>query len=376
MRSKYGTYVLFIMVACLAGCTGQPSKSAAPAPSSPHAAEQHNVRFELDHSNFSLKQWKMDGSHLTSAKGKLLLDNQPVVGSILHASNIKKDIMTGEDGSFELAVDQSMLASTKVNVRSLEKATVSGKPLAEDMSKDLLAAGAVVNVYYPIRVSKVEDFPQDPSKVQVHGQIVAYNKDVVSYFQVDKYRIGGVVKDAAGNPVQNAVVWFDREQGEGFGKSTPTDENGKYSIFYVPENEETNLTVTLGATKYTLPEGKVFIMPENTSVEINITLPNEGTIIVDKPPNLVSITSPGAMYTGILAGLDVPEDTPYTVTIPNKDGTFVVTVPKQVGEQKPAFFETKLSKFVEKGRPAWGDKLPPNFVKPGPNDPKNITTIF
>jgi hypothetical protein len=375
MRSKYGTYVLFVMAICFAGCTGQPSKSAAPAPSSPPVAQQHNVRFELDQSSFSLKQWKMDGSHLTSTKGKLLLDNQPVVGSILHASNIKKDIMTGDDGSFELAIDQSLLASTKVNVKSLEKATVSGKPLTEEMSKDLLAAGANVKVYYPIRVSKVEAFPQDASKVQVHGQIVAYNKDVVSYFQVDKYRIGGVVKDADGNPVQNAVVWFDRESGEGFGKSTPTDENGKYSIYYVPENEETNLTVTLGTIKYTLPEGKVFIMPENTSVEINITLPKEGTIIEDKPPNLVSITSPGAMYTGILAGLDVPEDTPYTVTIPDKDGSFVVTVPKQVWEQKPAFFETNLSKFVEVGSFTWGKTLPPNFVKPGPNDPKIITTI-
>lgn len=81
------------------------------------------------------------------------------------------------------------------------------------------------------------------------------------------------------------------------------------------------------------------------------------------------------MYTGILAGLNVPENTPYTVTIPNKDGNFVVTVPKQVWEQKPAFFETNLSKFVEKGRLTWGDSLPPNFVKPGPNDPKNITNI-
>jgi hypothetical protein len=375
MRSIYGTCVVFIISACLAGCAGQPSISAAPAPSAPSEAQPHNVRLELDHPSFTLKHWKMDGSHITSVKGRLLLDNQPVAGSILHASNISKDIMTGEDGSFELTVDQSMLASTKVNVKSLERATVSGKALAEETSKDLLAAGATINVYYPIRVSKVENSPQDSSKVQIHGQIVANKEDVVTYFQVDKYRIGGVVKDADGRPVQNAVVWFDREEGEGFGKSTPTDKNGRYSIYYVPENEETNLTVTLGTKKYTLPEGKVFIMPEHTSVEINIALPKAGTIIEDKPPSLVSITSPGAMYTGILAGLNVPENTPYTVTIPNKDGNFIVTVPKQVWEQKPAFFETNLSKFVEKGRLTWGDSLPPNFVKPGPNDPKNITNI-
>jgi hypothetical protein len=374
MRSLFGVFVLFVVAACLAGCAGQPSKSAAPVPASSSEAQKHSVRLELDQQSFSLKQWKMDGSHMTSVKGKLLLDNQPVANSVLHASNIKKDILTNGDGSFELTVDQSLLSNTKVNVKSLEKATVSGKSLAADMSKDLLSAGAMVEVYYPIRVSKVEDSPHDASKVQVHGQIVANKGDVVSFFQVDKYRIGGVVKDADSKPVRNAVVWFDREMGEGFGKSTPTDENGQYSIYYMPENEATNLTVTLGATKYTLPQGKVFIMPEHTSVEIKIVLPKEGLIIEDKPPTLVSQTSPGAMYTGILVGLDVPGDTPYTVTIPDKAGNFVVTVPKQVWEQKPAFFETKQAKFVE-GSFTWGDTLPPNFVKPSVNDPKNITAI-
>jgi hypothetical protein len=140
-------------------------------------------------------------------------------------------------------------------------------------------------------------------------------------------------------------------------------------MYYWPEDEETNLSVTIGARRYTLPEGKVFIMPEHTSVEIDITLPRKNTVIDDKPPSLVSQTSPGAMYTGVLVGLNVPKNVPYSVTIPEKNGKFILTVSKKIWGQKPAFFETKLSKFVE-GRLTWGDALPSTFIEPTAEDPK------
>ncbi|MDG0791579.1 carboxypeptidase-like regulatory domain-containing protein [Cohnella ginsengisoli] len=189
----------------------------------------------------------------------------------------------------------------------------------------------------------------------MHARIVSDPGDVVTFFQVDKYRIGGKVTNADGTPVKDAVVWIDRDEGEGFGKSTPTDAEGRYELYYLPEQEEgTNLSVTIGTTRYTLPENRVFHIPEETSVQINITLPSEGTVIDDKPPTLVSVTSPGAMYTGVLAGLRVPEGTRYTVTIPDKEGRFVLTVPKTVWDTKPRFFETKMTRFVEDRQLGWG----------------------
>ncbi|MCM3000602.1 carboxypeptidase-like regulatory domain-containing protein [Paenibacillus cellulositrophicus] len=362
---------ILIMTVCLAGCAGMPSKPvSSEAPASAQAAD-HGVQLTVDSPSLRLKQWKSDGSHMTSVHGRLLLDNQPVAGATVHTSQSQIDVPTGKDGSFTLTVDQSLLAETKLSIASLKDATVSGKHLSPEMSKRLLTASAMLSVNYPIEVLKVEDDPEDASKVQVHGRVIAGSGDVVSYFQVDKYRMGGVVKDANGRPVENAVVWFDRDQGEGFGKSTPTDQDGRYSIFYWPEDEETNLSVTIGTKRYTLPEGRVFKMPENTSVEIDITLPEEGTVITDHPPYLVSRTSSGAMYTGVLVGLSLPKDVPYSVTIPNKRGEFTVTVAKKVWKQRPAFFETRMSKFVE-GRLTWGDTLPAGFVQPAAEDPKHI----
>ncbi|WP_136605204.1 carboxypeptidase-like regulatory domain-containing protein [Paenibacillus dokdonensis] len=371
MKFFYNAPILLLLAAYLAGCTVKPPQSASATSPLLPSGTKHIVRLDIDQPHVPLKQWKADGSHIASVKGKLLLDNQPVVNGILHITNSSNQVVTGRDGSFRLNIDQSLLSDIKVNVASLDQATVSGKHLTEVMSKELQAASAAVSVYYPIRVIRVEDFPADASKVQVHGQIIPAKGDVVSYFQVDKYRMGGVIKDADGKPVEHAVVWFDRDLGEGFGKSTPTDREGRYSIYYWPEDEETNLSVTLGTKRYTLPKGKVFKMPENTSVEIDITLPRTGTVLVDAPPALVSVTSAGAMYTGVLVGLNVPKDVPYSVSIPDKHGSFILTVSKKVWEQEPAFFETTASKFVE-GRLYGGDTLPPNYIEAVEEDPKNI----
>lgn len=373
MKYSYAMLILLLPL-CLGGCEGKSSQSVSPAPSPPQAAK-HNVQLEIEKPVFSLSPWKSDGSHMTSVKGRLLIDDLPVANGVLHPSNHTNPIITGKDGSFRLTVDQSLLSDIKLKVASLKQATVSGKSLSGEMEQELQAASATVSVYYPIRIKKVEPSRQDPSQVQVSGQIIPGKGNVVSYFQVDKYRLGGVVKDADGHPVKDAVVWFDRDDGEGFGKSTPTDEEGNYSIYYWPEDEDTHLSVTKGAKRYTLPEGKVFKMPENTSVEIDITLPRKGTVIEDKPPTLVSVTSAGAMYTGVLVGLNLPEDIPYTATIPDKHGDFTLTVSKKAWEQKPAFFETTASKFVKESL-SWGDTLPANYIHPDEEDPKHIIPVL
>ena len=383
---QWGALSVFVLLAAaLAGCESG-SNEAAPSPSaavsalpsaspsaSASAALSGDIRLDISQTSFDLKQWEQDGTHNATVEGKLVVGDSPVQNAVLHAGENKKDIVTDESGSFELIVDQSLLKDTEVKVVSLDNATIGGRPIDSSASEELLKASTFTTVNYPIEIGSVQPSAADASKVEVNARIKSQEGDVISFFQVDKYRIGGVVKDADGNPVPNAVVWIDRDEGEGFGKSTPTNENGEYQLFYLPEADEgTNLTVTIGTTRYTLPEGKVFHIPDETSVLINITLPKEGYEIVDKPPTLESVTSDGAMYTGILAGLNVPSDVAYTVTIPDKEGNFKVTVDKEVWEQHPTFFETKLTKFVEDRELTWGDTLDSSFVEPGANDPKHI----
>ncbi|MFD2332614.1 carboxypeptidase-like regulatory domain-containing protein [Cohnella sp. GCM10020058] len=354
--------ILFLLAAVAAGCTENSKEK-----------EQAALQIRLDETAFTLKQWKMDGTHRSSVNGTLLLGEQPVQGAILRTGESKRNIETDASGKFEILLDQSLLGTTDVNVVNLDQATVDGKPMDREAIEKGTEATASLRVFHPVTVESAAPSEQDPDQTVVKGRLLADNTASVAYFQEDKYRIGGTVKDADGHPVQGATVWIVRDEGEGFAKSVETDAAGRYEMYYLPEeDEETDLNVRYNSMVYTLPKGKVYHIPEDTSVNIDITLPKEGTVIVDKPPTLVSHTAPGALYTGMLVGLNVPEGTDYTVTIPDAEGHFTLTVPSKVWEQKPTFFETNMTAFIEQGKKKAGDPIPGSFIKAEPNAPRNI----
>jgi len=333
--------------------------------------ESPQGRIELEQATFVVKSWQSDGSHLALAKGKLTFGERPVANALLQAGAQGRSIRTGEDGSFELFVDRSLVAHKLVKVMSVDEASIAGNTIRHEEADSILSVSSAIRVYHPIEVTRVEPADSDAGRVKVHARFRIEAGDKISYFRIDKYRISGQVTDANGSPVKDAIVWIDRDLGEGFAKSTPTDRNGNYEMYYWPEEEETNLTVIVGTRRYALPEGKVINLPRHTSVDIRIRLPKTGEVIDDNPPSLVCTTSVGATYTGLLAGIDVPPGTAYSVTIPDRDGRFVLTVPKDEWEKRPLFFETVLTKFVaqEKVLKA-GDELPAGFVQPVDHDPR------
>ncbi|MHA6485203.1 carboxypeptidase-like regulatory domain-containing protein [Paenibacillus sp. strain BS8-2] len=342
-------------------------------PSSIAIARTNDIgaRLELEQSSFAVKAWRHDSSHLAAVKGRLTLGDRPVAGALLQTDSNGRSIQTGEDGTFELLVDRSLIAMKHLRVISLEGASIDSKPIGNEETASIRSISSSISIFHPIEVSKVVPSAEDASKVMVHARITSNSGDIISYFQADKYRIAGQLRDADGNPVKDAIVWIDRDQGEGFAKSTPTDKEGRYEMMYWPEAEDTNLTVIVGTRRYTLPEGKVFSLPRNTSVDIEIQLPREGLVIDDKPPYLVGTTTKGATYSGLLAGLDVPLGTSYSVTIPDELGRFVLTVHKEVWDKHPLFIEMKLKKFIEQANILKaGDELPGEYLQPKSTDPK------
>lgn len=328
-------------------------------------------RIELEQTSIVAKSWQNDGSHLITIKGKLTFGERPVTNALIQADKQGRNILTRKDGSFELLVDRSLIAYKPVRVVSVDGAKVDGMVIGKEEADSILSASSAISVYHPIKVIKVEPHDTDGDRVKVHAQFMFKTGDKISFFQVDKYRISGQVADADDKPVKDAIVWIDQDSGEGFAKSTPTNREGQYEMYYWPEGEEANLTVIVGTRRFALPEGKVFILPRNTSVDIRIHLPREGSVIDDKFPAMVCTTSKGASYNGLLAGLDLPAGTPYTVTIPDREGRFVLTLPKDVWEKRPLFFETLQTKFVAQGKVLKaGDELPFGFVQPGNHDPR------
>jgi hypothetical protein len=183
--------------------------------------------------------------------------------------------------------------------------------------------------------------------VIVYGQAVVPDHEGSTFptLVYDKYAMYGTVKDHYGNPVKNAVVNIRFDGVEGFSKSLPTNEKGEYSLYFLSEDEYKWLYVHVDDTHYELPEKKVFLIPERTSVEANITLPESGTVIQDFPPYLTMKTAPGKLYKGTIIGLNVDKSISYQVSIPNKDGSFQLTLPKEIWGENPNFIQTNMSYF-------------------------------
>lgn len=333
--------------------------------------EDGEATLQLSDKQLTVLSWNTDHSHYKEVSGKLFVGEIPVVGAVVQVSN-KRTIDTDKNGEFTFNVDRSKLELQNIKVVSVDKATIDAKSIGEKTAKNLLALKEELSVNFPITIDKVVASEENPENVEVHAHAEMAEGQQYPSFGPAKYRVSGTIKDANGNPVEGATINLRRDGVEGFSMSHPSDANGVYYLDYVPEDDENHyFYVHYNDVKYTLPEYKVFLFPEDLSVNVDVTLPAEGTIINDAPPTLVTTTAPGAVYKGTLIGVNVPEGVKYSVSIPKKDGTFVVTLPKVEWEKSPTFFQTEFNKFMLE-KVVTGDTLSSDLIKINADEPNNI----
>jgi hypothetical protein len=143
-------------------------------------------------------------------------------------------------------------------------------------------------------------------------------------------------------------------------------------IIYREEDENHYFYVHYNGKNYTLPPYKVYNFPVSVSVNIDVTLPKEGTIIVDKPPTLVTTTAPGAFYKGTLIGVKVDKSINYSISIPKQYGSFVLTIPKVQWDKHPRFFEVNYANFLQEAKKS-GDVVNSTFIpEPSGTEPNDI----
>lgn len=367
LRDFLGLFLL--LAALLTGCTAG-DKTVKPA--KVESTEEQKVEFTLNRSMFEIVPWKTDNSHVIFVDGKITVDGQPVSGLTVQSKN--RQMETDKNGTFKILLDQSKIQKISVQVASAATATLSGKPVSEKVQKQLLSQSQEIQVFYPIEISKVEPSTENELDVMVHGRAVVPDHEGSTFptLVYDKYAMYGTVKDHNGNPVKDAVVNIRFDGVEGFSKSLPTNEKGEYSLYFLPEDEYKWLYVHVGDIHYELPEKKVFVIPEGTSVEANITLPETGNVIQDFPPYLTMKTAPGELYKGTIIGLNLDEKVPYQVSIPDKDGYFELTLPKEIWDLNPAFFQANMNYFSLKPLKP-GDWLPSSILPVSqPHEPNKV----
>lgn len=367
--SKYLSLIFVtILTLVLSACMNSGEKT------SEKESQIAKVSLELEQNMFSYESWKMDSSHQKLTKGKLSVNDKPVEGAVIQVSN-KRKTTTDANGEFSILLDTNIIERDIVHVSSLDEATVNGKALTKELKKDLLALEQELMVYFPIKTDKVEENKEDNRLVDVFARAVLNEGEEFPKFGVEKFPIIGTIKDSNGNPVEGATVNIRRDGVEGFSMSDPSNENGEYAMYYIPEDDENhylNVYVPSKNITYTLPEGKAFLFPDDFGIKLDIVLPEEGTIIKDEPPTLVATDAKGALYKGVLIGLKSPDNVNYSITVPQRDGTFVVTLPKDAWEKNPSFYEINFRGYSEQ-EINLGDPLTSDFIPlPEENEPNQI----
>ncbi len=338
--------------------------------------EPKDLKLSLSQTDFEVVLWQQDGSHITEVSGSLTAGDEPVSGAVVQLAD-KRLIETNEDGKFNVHVDLSTMENEKLHVVSLDNAKIGGKKLNKQLQKQGMDVEQSMYIHYPIVIDEVTANVKNASLVDVKGHAKLGEDQKYPGFGPDSYLVSGTVKDADGNALQTATINLRRDGVEGFSISSPSDTQGKYSLFYLPDEEEDHyFYVHYNGVKYTLPPNKVYHFPEDVSVNIDILLPKEGTIIDDKPPTLVTQTAPGGHYKGVLIGVNVADGVKYDITIPNRDGTFTLTLPKSEWDKNPSFFETHFSEFMDAPK-APGEWIPSTFIPAvKDNEPSEIKLIL
>ena len=370
------------LIAILTACSDHQTEPSQPNEQKPtektetetETKAENKASLTFDQTKFEAENWKMDSSHQKTITGTLMYDGKPVEGAQVAISEKRKPV-TDKEGKFTMTVDANIIESEHIHIDSLEQATVNGKALDEQMKEQLSLLHEELTVYYPINILKVEANKENADLVDVQAQAVVKKGEEFPKFGVEKFRVGGVVKDAKGEPVEGATVNLRRDGVEGFTMSDPSNAKGEFVMYYIPEDDENHyfyVHIPSKGLTYTLPEGKGFMFPDDYGVNMEIRLPENGTVIDDTLENLKATTAKGALYKGVLIGLNVPKDVAYKITIPKRDGTFTVTLPKEMADTIPTFYQINYRGFHEEelklGDTFTSDQVP----KPEQDEPAAI----
>ncbi|NMD71767.1 carboxypeptidase regulatory-like domain-containing protein [Bacillus sp. DNRA2] len=335
-------------------------------------SQSRNVKMTLDYHDIAVSEWKSDGSHHVEIKGTLTVEGEPVVGAKIQNSE-RRIMKTNENGEFSLTVDSNIVEKNVIKVIDVRDATVEAKKLNKQTKKSLLALEDEIVIHYPIEVDKVEANQENSELVDVYGKAQLHKGEKFPKFGTYKYRVTGTIKDHSGHPVEGATVNLRRDGVEGFSMSDPSDANGVFAMYYIPEDDENHYFSVYVPSKnktYTLPENRAFLFPDDVGVNIKITLPETGNVIDDTLENLIATTEPGSLHRGVLIGVQTDED--YSITVPKRDGSFTLTISKAVWENNPKFYELNYQGFHEDEITS-GDTLSSSQIpKPAKYDPVDI----
>ncbi len=233
--------------------------------------------------------------------------------------------------------------------------------------------GATGGISVGYRVNGVSVVNRPNGTVVVRGRVARADGVPAPPVVLLSYRLAGKITDAAGNPVRGATVVTRTNDRDFWTFSEPSDASGRYTGFF-PASDKTAsdpvefaVQVANGRTSYTTGARNP-TFKRLASSNLDLRLPASGTTMALP----TAVTTPGAIYRGLLVGVSGPNGVvkPVSATWPDALGRFTLVLPGSVKGSTLRFWQSDFQSFTTGAAPGgpvvlatWPTKLSPRVSR-------------
>ena len=289
-----------------------------------------------------VRPWNPNSSNWQFAFGKVMLGKAPVSGAQLRVDGFTLPSPTGKRGGFSYPTDITDSARHEVRVVGVSKAKINGHKLSARQQSQLKAARAGISVGYAMQ--NLHAKVQSNGTVLITGRMTNTGGSGPPPVGLYTYRLSGTITNAAGQPVQGAVVVARTNDRDFWTFSAPSDANGHYTSNFHASDElgedpvPLNIGVAVGQVSYGGNLGTVANFARNKSANLDIQL-KAGTSYTLAKPDAIT----GAFYEGPAIGVAVANSVvkPVAAHWPTTNGRFSMTLPASMRGRVVAFWQNR-----------------------------------
>lgn len=315
-------------------CTKQPTNGSGAAISAPHS--------------LAVTPWRLDRTNLYEALGCVTLEGEPVSGARVRVNRYIVPSATDANGGFYYPIDATLPQRATVTVADASAARVGDQDVSAAQRAELEHAEGSLTVRFRLRDVQTERLPN--GTIRVSGTATYDTGAPPPPVVLFAYQLSGLVRDANGRPVADAIVATRTLDLEIWTFSPPSAPDGTYRSYFYPSGDtagtKVGLTVRVaeGDDTWELGPNEVVFFPKLRSAIMDVDLAPRGfPLPAPTPPRGV----PGAVYEGLLVGveLDGKPVKPLAARWVDLRGHFDFVLPARLAGKTVSLWESQLYAF-------------------------------
>ncbi len=359
----------------IAGSAAEPKAAAPTRTTAALAALPQGARIVTD-APATVGLWSPDSNNTQVRGGRLLLRGRPVSDAVVAVERFRL-APTNAEGRFSYDLDVTLPRRHPVHVVDASRARVAGRALSDGERRAVLAATGGFEAGYDI--GDVTTTRRGDGTVAVSGRLSYRGGSAPPSVSLYTYRLSGTVTDAAGRPVQGAIVVSRTQDRDFWTFSQPSNANGRYTSFFAAADRTNDdpvplqVQVAVGPVSYGSGILNNVRFKRLRSATMDLRLPARPGLPLPLP---TATSTDGAIYQGALVGVRSPTGVvaPVSATWPDRSGRFTLVLPASVRGRTLRLWASPFQTFsATEARPGgpvapsiWPRGLSPRIPRGGP----------